>query len=60
MSLANRGNDFCKFFGANKPKIELVQRKLTRKLTLLANLTVGGWVGVFTGGWVGVFTSEIF
>ena len=43
MSLAIRGNDFCKFFGANKAKIELVKRKWTQKSTLLANLTVVGW-----------------
>ena len=38
MSLAIRGNDFCKFFGANKPKVELVDRKLTQKSTVLGQV----------------------
>ena len=39
MSLAIGGNDFYKFFGANKSKIGLVDRKLTKKSILLAKLT---------------------
>ena len=43
MSLAIWGNDFLNFFGTNMAKIELVERKLTQKLTLLAKLTYVFW-----------------
>ena len=43
MPLAIRGNDIWKFFGANRAKIELVQRKLTQKWTLFAKLTPVIW-----------------
>ena len=39
MSLAIRGNDFCKLFGANKSKIVLVHRKTT----LWAKFTSAFW-----------------
>ena len=39
MTLTIRGNDFCKFFGANKVRLELVDRKLTQKSTRLTKLT---------------------
>ena len=40
MSLAIKGNDFLKIFDANKAILELVNRKWTKKLTLLAKLTL--------------------
>ena len=43
MSLAIRGNDFNFFFSTNKAKIELVERKWTRKSTLLVKLTSVIW-----------------
>ena len=43
MSLAIRGNDFNFFFDAKKAIIELVGRKWTQKLTLLAKLTTLFW-----------------
>ena len=43
MSLAIRGNDFCKIFSTNKAKIVLVGRKWTQKSTLLARLASVIW-----------------
>ena len=43
MSLATRGNTFFKHFGASKAILELVERKWTQKLTLLAKLTPVIW-----------------
>ena len=43
MSLVIRGNDFKFFYCNNKPKIELVGRKLTQKSTLFARLASVIW-----------------
>ena len=43
MSLVIRGNDFNFFYCNNKPKIELVGRKLTQKSTLFARLASVIW-----------------
>ena len=40
MSLAMGGNDFCKFFGAKKSKIELVDRKLTPKIDTFGQVDI--------------------
>ena len=61
MSLASRGNDFEKFLGANKLKIELIDRKRTQQPTLLAkSFCKKPWFGHFGVRKSGVFTLEIF
>ena len=40
MSLANRGNDFCKKKIPNKAKIELVERKWTQKIDTFGQIDI--------------------